>query len=278
MTSKQQNNLVLCGCGWLGGYLASHFRSEMNIHGTTRSPEKAQTLSEKGIHSIPFSLGDNTDKLLAVAPGSTFILNIPPGRRNTDLTDFVNAMEQLISDVYSQTPPQQLIFISTTSVYGDQEGVISTATPTRPTTASGEAHVALEQYLFGVAPDSGYVLRLAGLTGPDRHPVKSLAGRTLSGATQVANLVHVQDVVNTVAALMAHKPEHKLWQLCSSEHPMRGEYYPKLAKQLGLAAVEFSEPLTPLSQPSGKIIDPQATLAALDLALEYPTPWTMMPA
>ena len=48
MTSQQENKLILCGCGWLGGYLASHFRSQMTIYGTTRSEDKARALSQQG--------------------------------------------------------------------------------------------------------------------------------------------------------------------------------------------------------------------------------------
>lgn len=276
MTSKQEK-LILCGCGWLGGYLASHFRSDLAIYGTTRSEQKARELSAKGIEPVTFTLDGSLDELLAIAPDSIFILNIPPGRRNTDLTSFTTAMTRLISALYTHKPPKQLIFISTTSVYGELNGRITTQSPVQPNTASGEAHVRLEQETLKQAPETGYVLRLAGLTGPDRHPVNTLAGRTLSGATQVVNLVHVQDVVRVTDALIRQQPATKLWQLCSSEHPMRGAYYPKLAKKLGLSAIKFSDELTPQSEPTGKTIDASATLAALNLALDYPTPWSMLP-
>ena len=109
MTSQQENKLILCGCGWLGGYLASHFRSQMTIYGTTRSEDKARALSQQGIQTIPYTLGDTPQDLLAEAPNSTFILNIPPGRRNTDLNQFTSAMQQLISALYNQAPPKQLM-------------------------------------------------------------------------------------------------------------------------------------------------------------------------
>lgn len=276
MTSKQEK-LVLCGCGWLGGYLASHFRSNLTIYGTTRTEQKARELSAKGIKPVTFTLGGSLDELLTIAPDSIFILNIPPGRRNTDLTSFTAAMTRLIRALYTNKPPKQLIFISTTSVYGDLDGRITTHSPVQPNTASGEAHVLLEREVLKQAPETGYVLRLAGLTGPDRHPVNTLAGRTLSGATQVVNLVHVEDVVRVIEALIRQQPATKLWQLCSNEHPMRGEYYPKLAEQLGLTAIEFTDELTSQSEPTGKTIDAGATLAALNLSLDYPTPWSMLP-
>ncbi|GGF58905.1 NAD-dependent epimerase/dehydratase family protein [Alteromonas lipolytica] len=272
------DKLVLCGCGWLGGYLASHFRSKYTIYGTTRSQEKTLSLTEQGINAIQYTLGDASDALAAVATGSTFVLNIPPGRRNTDLSDFTQAVKQLITTLYQQAPPKQLIFISTTSVYGEQEGDITTATPVAPNTASGQAHVEIEQLIKDIAPQTGYVLRLAGLTGPDRHPVNTLAGRTLSGATQVVNLVHIKDVVSVIEAMMQQQPATKLWQLCSNDHPMRGDYYPQMANKLGLDEVTFTDELRPDAVPCGKSINPQATLSGLQIELAYPSPWTMLPA
>ncbi|MDC8832286.1 NAD-dependent epimerase/dehydratase family protein [Alteromonas gilva] len=271
------NKLLLCGCGWLGGYLASHFANSKQITGTTRSQDKAQQLQQEGVKALLFALGDNPDSLSAHSANSTVILNIPPGRRNTDLDGFTRHMCELITALYRNQPPQQLIFISTTSVYGDQDGDITTGSPVAPTTASGEAHVAIEQHIQQCAPENGYILRLAGLVGPDRHPVKSLAGRTLSGANQVVNLVHVDDVVTTIGALMTQQPKQKLWHLSSSAHPMRGEYYPKMANQLGLAPIEFSDGSDHSTLPTGKSINPQATLDALGMTLEFASPWQMKP-
>ena len=52
-----QNKLLLCGCGWLGGYAAEHFKSDFAITGTTRSESKAQQLASQGIKPLLFGLG-----------------------------------------------------------------------------------------------------------------------------------------------------------------------------------------------------------------------------
>ncbi|NVK55015.1 MAG: NAD-dependent epimerase/dehydratase family protein [Alteromonadaceae bacterium] len=273
--SDNSNTLVLCGCGWLGGYLASHFANSRQVIGTTRSHDKAQQLRNQGIRPLHFTLSDSADTLSELSANATVVLNIPPGRRNTNLDEFTRHMCDLISALYRHQPPQQLIFISTTSVYGEQEGDVTTASGVAPVTASGEAHIAIEKHVRRSAPENGYILRLAGLVGPDRHPVKSLAGRTLSGANQVVNLVHVDDVVATITALMAQRPQNKLWQLSSSDHPMRGEYYPAMAEQLGLAPITFSDRLDKNAPPTGKSINPQATVEELGLTLNFASPWQM---
>lgn len=269
--------MLLCGCGWLGGYLASHFSSTHKIIGTSRSEEKAQNLISMGVSPLLFSLGDALTPLQKEAAGSILILNIPPGRRTQDLTEFARQMRELIAAVAvdETNAPATIIFISTTSVYGDQQGKLTVQSPVMPQTASGKTHVEIEQYLLQAAPTSAYVLRLAGLTGPDRHPVNTLAGRTLTGATQTVNLVHVADVVRVIEALLTKRPQQKVWHLCSTDHPMRGEYYPKLAEQSGLEAIEFTDPLTSDVMPTGKQIDAQETLDELGISLKFPSPWQM---
>ena len=270
-----QNKLLLCGCGWLGGYAAERFKSDFAITGTTRSESKAQQLASQGIPPLLFGLGQPLDALIEAANNSVVILNIPPGRRNPDLSDFTHSMYELITALFTQATPALVVFISTTSVYGDSEGVITESSPVAPVTASGKAHVGIEQHLLDTAPHKSYVLRLAGLVGPDRHPVNTLAGRTLSGADQVVNLVHIEDVLRTIEALIKQQPNKRILHLCSQDHPKRGLYYPEMAKRRGLAPIHFSEQPNEHNAGEGKHIDASATLAELSLRLSYPSPWDM---
>lgn len=273
--SIMQNKLLLCGCGWLGGYAAKHFSSRYVITGTTRTPSKAQQLTEAGISPLIYELGQSADALADAANNSIVILNIPPGRRNPDLTDFTRSMCDLITTLFTKAKPALVIFISTTSVYGDSEGVIIESSAVAPSTASGMAHVEIEQHLVRTAPQHSYVLRPAGLVGPDRHPVNTLAGRTLTGANQLVNLVHIDDVLQAIEALIQLRPTNPIWHLCSNDHPKRGIYYPKMALRRGLDNIEFSDNPDETNPGEGKRINASATLSALQLALSYPSPWDM---
>ncbi len=270
-----QNKLLLCGCGWLGGYAAEHFKPDFAITGTTRSESKAQQLDSQGIQPLLFSLGEPLDGLIEAANNSVVILNIPPGRRNPDLTDFTRAMCELITALFTKASPELVIFVSTTSVYGDSTGIISESSPVDPVTASGKAHVTIEQHLIQTAPQGSYVLRLAGLVGPDRHPANTLAGRTLSGANQRVNLIHIADVMQVLEALIQQRPAEQIWHLCSAEHPKRGTFYPTMAEQRGRENIDFTDSVDDENTGDGKQIDASATIEKLKVKLKYPSPWDM---
>ena len=86
------NKLVICGYGWLGRYLGKAMSATHTIIATTRSKEKALKISDKHIKGLVFNLGDDTITLCDEVSDATLVLNIPPGRRNTQLDDFTNSM------------------------------------------------------------------------------------------------------------------------------------------------------------------------------------------
>ena len=270
-----QNTLLLCGCGWLGGYAAEHFKSDFAITGTTRSESKAVQLASQGIQPLLFGLGQPLDALIEAANNSVVILNIPPGRRNTNLSDFTHSMCELITALFTKASPELVVFVSTTSVYGDSTGMITESSPVAPVTASGKAHVTIEQHLIQTAPQRSYVLRLAGLVGPDRHPVNTLAGRTLSGANQRVNLIHIADVIQVLDALIQQRPSRHIWHLCSAKHPKRGSYYPAMAEQRERENIHFTDSVDDTNTGEGKQIDASATIEKLKVKLKYPSPWDM---
>ncbi|WP_372619936.1 NAD(P)H-binding protein, partial [Alteromonas stellipolaris] len=112
------NKLVICGYGWLGRYLGEAMSATHSIIATTRSEEKAQQISNTHIQGLVFSLGNDTTALCDELSNATLVLNIPPGRRNTQLDDFTHSMLALIDNAVAANVAR-IIFISTTSVYGD---------------------------------------------------------------------------------------------------------------------------------------------------------------
>lgn len=237
------NKLVICGYGWLGRYLGKAMSATHTIIATTRSEEKALKISDKHIKGLVFSLGDDTTTLCEALGNATLVLNIPPGRRNTQLDDFTDNMLTLIDNAVAARVAR-IIFISTTSVYGDNRtDVLNEHASTQPETASAKAHVAIEQHLLDLKTNDKVdvkIVRLAGLTGPDRHPVNSLSGRSLNAGNKRINLVHIHDVVAALKTLIfADSSKNNtskidstdLYHLCSLQHPKRGDYYTQAAQK-----------------------------------------------
>lgn len=237
---------------------------------------KARSIQEKGITPVLYALSDDSTAIASHCKHATLILNIPPGRKKPELSEFTQQMKALI-DRAVKAQIAHIVFISTTSVYGDNnDGVIDETSTPQPETASAKAHVAIEQHLLNheaLNHCKVNIVRLAGLTGPDRHPINSLSGKTLQAGNKPVNLVHVQDVVAALTTIIAQVPSQKVFHLCSLSHPKRGEYYTHAAHQRNLEAPTFSD--TELAA-QGKQIDAKQSWQALDITPKYVHPNLMI--
>lgn len=272
--------LVISGYGWLAGYLGDSLKQHMHVIGTSRNDDKLSVLSNKGIKGVKFALGDKTQTLTAHLNGATFIINIPPGRRNIDLAAFTENMCSLIDDAIAANV-SHIIFISTTSVYGDStDDTLTEEATLHPETESAKAHIAIEQHLAkrmtakkNAGNNARYTcVRLAGLVGPDRHPAKSLSGRTVAKGNKRVNLVYVTDVVSALTKIIMTPPNETLFHLCASEHPKRGEYYVKAACSLDIPPPVFSDTE---AKPCGKVVDASQSWSRLGISPEYDNPQDM---
>lgn len=266
--------IVLCGCGWLGKYAAERLIAEGNqVIGTTRSQDKADALSQRQVTPVLFSLGDDPKILFDTAP-DVLILNVPPGRKKALDPSFIDNMKILIASAIS-AGVKHTIFVSTTSVYGAiSQGDVTEDTALSPNTASGEAHQAIEAFLQSQTQQFD-ILRLSGLVGPDRHPINTLAGRTLENGNQVTNLVHVEDVVSALKTMINLGPSSSAYLLSSLAQPKRADYYVYCAEQKGLPVPQFSGYSTEQS-PAGKRIVSDKSWEKLGLTPKYASPYDMI--
>ncbi|MDD1781792.1 SDR family oxidoreductase [Enterovibrio sp. ZSDZ35] len=271
--SKPNKSISVCGCGWLGMPLAKQLVSSgFKVIGTKRSASDAEALNQYGIHGIQFDLMtfDRSPPNTAIFDADTLVLNIPPGRRTIDKASFVTGMKAVIDEAKSQGVGQ-VIFISTTSVYGSAKGVIDESTLCTPDTESGMAHVELEQHVIKQFADQGVVLRLSGLVGGERHPARYLAGRKdIANGNDPVNLIHRDDCINAIQAIIEQNLTGGVYHLSAQEHPTRAAFYQWAAAEMGMEPPTFLD-----SDGTGKCIDAEATQSALSLMLKYPSPYDM---
>ena len=178
--------VMLCGCGWLGQPLGLKLRQvPINVYGTTTRIEQLPILAAQGIDPIEFVL-DKTDVantvyssslLTAFTHTDDIVVNIPPGRRHLHASPFIAGIKQLIQHAKNQNPNINIVFVSTTSVFGEMTGDVDEDTPVTPVTASGKAHAEIEQWCLNEFPKQACVVRLAGLIDEQRHPVTALVKR-----------------------------------------------------------------------------------------------------
>jgi nucleoside-diphosphate-sugar epimerase len=274
-------DFAIVGAGWLGEALAlSLIGDQKTVIATCRTAEKKARLESSELSTLLYQLGDDVSEktLKPLFQAQTLILNIAPGSMKQDIAHFIACMKGLI-DQFMQTPRTQdhqphIIFISTTSVYGEQVRTIIEDSVTDPITISAKAHVELEQYLHAQYQGQTTVLRLAGLVGANRHPVRHLVKKSpLASANKRVNLVDRRDVIAAIKAIGDKKVWGETLHLCSHEHPSRQDYYCWAAKKLGLQEPEFTDEKV---EDVGKIIDSTLTCEKLGLTLICDSPYKIL--
>lgn len=296
----------IIGLGWLGLPLADLFiQKGYSVAGTTTCAEKLAKIRNTSLTVNQFNLyADLPDSLPEdYFKDSALVLNIPPGRKNFQSQEYRSKMLALI-DYAMQAQLKQIVFISTTSVYGDTRGTINNNTPLAPLTESAKAHVAIERHLMSHYPERACVIRPSGLVGPNhsltnlaqdyRHPIYSLSKKEyLDSGTNPVNLVHQSDLLTAIAVAVDKGIVDTRLNLSSTSHSSRREYYTWCAKQLNLPAPNFSNEVdksdendknksqlgkTSSAAPSYKVIDASDSLETLGICLAYPSPFDMLPA
>ena len=281
--------ISICGCGWLGHPLARSLQSAGHqvVASKRHFPDK-QAFVDNGIRPVSFTLGQalDTPELVPLLSSNYLVLNIPPGQYRQDITQFVQLMCELI-DAAKACGTQQLIFVSTTAVYGDTPRTCYEYSEPLPVTASGKAHLQIEQHVQQQFSDKACILRLSGLVGEQRHPAFHLAGRNdVKQGDKPVNLIHQSDVIAAITAIIEQDLTGRTLHLSSQEHPDRAQYYSWACSQLSLAPPQFSDRDLAqddkrlrgnASRATGALINSDLTLNILNLILNYPSPFDMLP-
>lgn len=250
--------ISILGCGWLGLPLAKTLlENGFWVKGSTTSVDKLSMLTNLGIQPYLINLtptlsngeGDETIEAFLEA-SKTLIINIPPKLRGSEKENFVSKIRNLIPFI-EKSGVENVIFISSTSVYGEDNLVVTEETELNPDTESGKQLVQSEQLLLSNSNFKTSILRFGGLIGEDRHPIKFLAGRTnIENPNAPINLIHQDDCIGIILEILRQAQNNKLvwnetFNAVTPFHPSRKEYYTQKAIEFNLPLPEFnSENLT----------------------------------
>ncbi len=250
-----KKNIAIAGLGWLGQPLFQHLEFlGYTIKGSVTSHVKATTLQKKGVDAYPVKIteegitGEVQGFLKNVA---TLIIMIPPGLRGHTGADYVLKMSHFLGAIEDSTVAN-VIFISSTSVYGSSQGLVTEKTIPTPDTEAGRQLFQVEQLFFSSEKFKTSIVRFGGLVGGNRQPIKYLAGRTgLNGSNDPVNLIHRNDCIAIIKAIIVKDAFGHVFNGVHPEHPKKETYYKEKATELGLEAPHFAE----TNEPSGKQID-----------------------
>lgn len=267
--------IAVIGAGWLGHKLCKTLmQKSLSVVTTKQSENDVERLNKEGIACHQYRLGD-AELPQALQDCEVFVINIGAGRRGFEREQFQQQMMTLCRSCLSDND-KKLLFISTTSVYGESNQEFTEETEPAPISDSAHAHVFIENELKTQFPQQVTILRLAGLIGEDRHPIYHLEGKKgITAAHKMVNLVHRDDAIEAIEKIINLEKWGKTFHLSATEHPSRREYYTHAAKALELITPEF---LDDTEQPAiGKKVNAEATIEELQLTLQYPSPFDMLP-
>ena len=263
--------ISLLGCGWLGLPLAKSFiENGVLVKGSTTSLEKIEVLKDVGI--FPFQINVNENRIEGeivsfLENSSVLIIDIPPklrGNSNDTSTalsmTFVAKIQTLISFI-EQSTVKKVLFVSSTSVYADDNSEVTENTQPQPETESGKQLLEAEFVLMNNNHFQTTVIRFGGLIGDDRHPIRFLSGKkNIENPDAPINLIHQKDCIGIIQTIIENDIWNEVFNAAVPYHPSRKEYYTQKAIELSLPLPEFDE-----SNPSiGKIISSEKLIHQLN--------------
>lgn len=265
--------ISILGCGWLGLPLGQALaEAGYAVKGSTTSSDKLDLIKSAGIK--PFLLTVK-DEVLATEKVEFFnaellILNIPPGgRRDPNVEEEYPRKIKAVLNEVSQSPIRKLLFVSSTSVYGNENGVVDERTPLAPSTASGKALDVIER-LFSLQQSLGItVLRLGGLAGGTRKPGRFLAGKKeVPNGEAPVNLVHRDDCIGVIRSVIQQDAWGHTFNVVADKHPTRATFYTEQAKKEDLEPPTF----VANSKLAYKIVSNEKVKATLGYSFQWPDP------
>ncbi len=212
------------GCGWLGRPLCESLMNQgRDVITTTPTSEKATELASK----FNIQLFDVTQDIARseLLNSDVIIYTIPP----LGLGEVQNFFKTI-------KPDQKIIFISSTAVYGKNQGEVTEDSPFEPSSKNALVLREAESYLKDRFKHLT-IIRPGGLYEEKRHPVYFLAGRNgITSGEEYLHLVHRDDCVNAIVKIVELNLFGEDFNLVSDLRILKKDYYTEMAKKLGLVA------------------------------------------
>tara|TARA_R110002020_G_scaffold56074_33_gene155379 strand:- start:554 stop:1426 length:873 start_codon:yes stop_codon:yes gene_type:complete len=272
--------LVCLGYGYSANALVELLDTRrIDVTGTTRNPEKADTLHRRGIRTILFDGTRHSPALAdAIRNATHIVVSAAPGE---DGDAFLWHHER---DIMNADGLKWVGYLSTIGVYGNHDGaVVDERTVCVPTTDRAMWRLAAETSWAALGNRTGVPvshLRLAGIYGPGRNQLKQLAdgkAKRIIKPGQIFNRIHVDDIARTIERVM-ERPASRIYNVVDNRPCAPQEVVEFAADLMGVEpppAVPFEEAnLSPMARSfygDVKTVSNRRLHDELGVRLEYPT-------
>lgn len=154
--------------------------------------------------------------------------------------DYLRVLANLLQQLV-QAGCQRLIYIGSTAIYAPRLSAMK-RTQRRRIRRAVSAIAEAEVLVRNSGIPAWCLIRAAGLIGPQRHPGHFLAGRDGGGdGLAPINLVHGEDVIGIVLAVLYQQAWGEIFNACAPSHPSRREFYGRACRPIDREPPGFSE-------------------------------------
>ncbi len=219
--------ISILGCGWLGLALAEDLLQKgYQVSGSSRLQRKQEMIRAKGIEPFVLDVG-NKDYCSLFLDSDILIIAIT----SKEISHFKNLIYQI-----EKSNTQKVIFISSTSVYPNTNGVVTENSSVKNTELTQ-----IEQLFSKNKRFQTTVLRFGGLFGYDRQPGNFIKeGKKIANPEGYVNLIHRDDCIQIISQIISKNIWNEIFNACADSHPKRKEFYKKQMQKLGREA-KFDE-------------------------------------
>ena len=235
MTDKDKpfRQILIIGCGDIGLRVAKIWKKAgKTVFCVARSEASIDTFRQQHLHACQADL-DNPASLASLPTRDALIYYFapPPASGQQD-----SRMENFLNHLPLDALPGRVVYISTSGVYGDQQGqLITEQTPTNPQVDRAKrrfhAETLLTQWseLTAVAVS---ILRVGGIYGPGRLPLQRIKDQVpmlhehLSPQT---NRIHADDLAQVCVAAATKGRAGEIYNVSDGSNSNMTEYFNTIA-------------------------------------------------
>jgi nucleoside-diphosphate-sugar epimerase len=230
--------LLIIGCGDVATRMIPLVRGRYALYALVRERERFANLRALGLKPVWGDL-DRPDTLGALPGLAQDVVHFAPPPRNgvidTRTAHLIAALGK------GKSLPQQLVYISTSGVYGDCGGALVDETrPLKPQTERARRRVDAEQQLRRWGARAGVrvaIVRAPGIYAADRLPLERLERGTPALNAEddsYVNHVHADDLARIVVAALRRGHPNRSYNAVDDVPQRMGDYFDLVADRYGL--------------------------------------------
>lgn len=225
-------NITILGCGWLGKIIGEKFiKDGETVFGSYRSLGNQAEISRLGIHPFHLLSSFKPQDNISFYDKADVLCVFLPVSKNEVIDDFISNLIQFVT-LFS--PKTKIFYTSSIGVYPKREGVFNEAYSFFNEEKNSNLF-RVEKALKDNFKNRLSILRLGGLIGPSRHPIKYLAGKNIKDdGTARVYLIQSDDIYRAITQIMQEDKFNSTYNLVHPQVISKKEYYSNCAKKVGL--------------------------------------------